>query len=54
MLVFIGATIRHTHLELVTDFTTETIIFAINRFIFWIGKPYLFISDNFKILIQKV
>ena len=54
MLVFICATIRYTHLELVTDFTTETIIFAINRFISWRGKPYLFISDNFKILVQKV
>ena len=51
--VFTCATTRCTHLELVTDFTTETLILAIKRFISRRGKPYFFISDNFKTFISK-
>ena len=53
ILVFTCATTRCTHLELVTDFTTETLILAIKRFISRRGKPYFFISDNFKKIISK-
>ena len=53
ILVFTCATTRCTHLELVTDFTTETLILAIKRFISRRGKPYFFISDNFKTFISK-
>ena len=53
ILVYTCATTRCTHLELVTDFTTETLILAIRRFIPGKGKPYFFISDNFKTFISK-
>ena len=53
ILVFTCATTRCTHLELVTDFTTETLILAIKRFISRRGKPYFFIRDNFKTFISK-
>ena len=53
ILVFTGATTRCTHLESVTDFTTEKLILAIKRFISRSGKPYFFISDNFKTFTSK-
>ena len=53
ILVLTCATTRRTHLELVTDFTTETLILVIRRFISQRGKPYFFISDNFKTFISK-
>ena len=53
ILIFTYATTRCTHLELVTDFTTETLILAIKRFISRRGKPYFFISDNFKTFLSK-
>ena len=51
--VFTCATTRCTHLELVSDFTTETLILVIRRFISRGCKPYFFISDNFKTFISK-
>ena len=51
--VFTCTTTQCTHPELVTDFTTETLILAIIRFISRRGKPYFFISDNFKTFISK-
>ena len=53
ILVFTCATTRCTHLELATDFTTETLILVIKRFIFRRDKPYFFISDNVKTFISK-
>ena len=53
ILAFTCATARCTHLQLVIDFTTETLILAIKRFISRRGKPYFFISDNFKTFISK-
>ena len=53
ILVFTCATTQCTRLQLVTDVTTETLILAIKRFISQRGKPYFFISDNFKALISK-
>ena len=42
ILVFTCATTRCTHLELGTDFTIETLILAIKRFLFRRGKSYFF------------
>ena len=53
ILVFTCATTWCTQLELVTDFTTETLTLAIKRFISQREKPYSFISDNFKTFILK-
>ena len=53
IIVFTCATTRCTHLQLVIDFTTETLILAIKRFISRRGEPYFFISDNFKTFISK-
>ena len=51
--VFTCTTTQCTHPELITDFTTETLILAIIRFISRRDEPYFFISDNFKIFISK-
>ena len=53
ILVFTCASTRCTHLELVTDFTTETLILAIKRFTSRKCKHYFFVSDNFKKFISK-
>ena len=50
--VFTCTTTQCTHPELVTSFTTETLILAIKRFISQRGEPYFFISDNFKTFVS--
>ena len=44
---------RFTHLKLVTDFTTTTLIVVTNIFIYRRGKRCFFISGNFETFISK-
>ena len=53
ILLFTCATTRCIHLELVSCFHADVLLFCLKRFISIRGKPNLFISDNFRTFKSK-